>query len=93
MLTKGPYQPRVPTAKEMDELQAHANMMFFYKGRQNIVLNSNPVFHPTEYYPSEYDRDMNKHCMQRQDAWWRNKTHAVLRGQEPTGNCYRCWQK
>ena len=43
MLTKGPYQPREPTAKEIDELQAHANMMFFYKGRQNIVLNTNPV--------------------------------------------------
>ena len=57
------------------------------------MLNTNPVFHPTEYYPSEYGRDMNKHCMKRQDAWWRNKTHAILRGQEPTGNCYRCWQQ
>ena len=39
MITKGPFQPRDPTAKEVDELQAHANMMFFYKGRQHIVLN------------------------------------------------------
>ena len=89
MITKGPFQPREPTAKEVDELQAYANMMFFYKGRQNIVLNTNPTFHPTEYYPSQYDIDMHDQCRRRQEAWWQRSHHAQLRGREPTGNCYR----
>ena len=51
MLTKGLFQPREPTAKEVDDLQAHANMMFFYKGRENIVLNTDPVFHKKGVLP------------------------------------------
>ena len=93
MITKGPYQPRESTAREVDELQAHANMMFFYKGRQNIVLNTNPTFHPTEYHQSQYDIDMHDQCRRRQEVAWQRSHHAQLRGVEPTGNCNRCWRQ
>ena len=68
-------------------------MMFFYKGNANIVLNTDPVFHRKEYYPTEYDIDMNKQCIFRQGAWYRDQFNALLRESEPTGNCQRCWQK
>ena len=93
MITKGPNQPREPTAREVDELQAHANMMFFYRGGLNIELNTNPSFYPTEYYPSQHDMDMHDQCSKRQEAAWRRSHHAQLRGVEPTGNCSRCWRQ
>ena len=68
MITKGPNQPREPTAKEVDELQAHANMMFFYRGGLNIELNTDPSFYPTEYFPGQHDIDMHEQCSTRQET-------------------------
>ena len=62
----------------MDDLQAHANMMFSYKGNANVVLNMDPVFHRKEYYPTEYDIDMNKQCVFRQGAWYRSRLNERL---------------
>ena len=52
MITKGPNQPREPTAREVDELQAHANMMFFYRGGLNIELNTHePILLSHRVFP------------------------------------------
>ena len=94
MITKGPYQPRDPTAREVDELQAHANQIFFHRGGLNIELNTDPHFYPTEYYPGKYDTHMHEQCSSRQEAaWQRSNFTAQLRGVPPTGNCRRCWSQ
>ena len=90
MITKGPYQPRDPTAREVDELQAHANQMFFYKGGLDITLNTDPNFYPTEYYPGRYDTYMHEQCALRNDVDRRRSHVATLRGVPPTGNCRSC---
>ena len=93
MITKGPFQPRDPTAREVDELQAHANQLFFYKGGLDISLNTDPYFYPTEYYPGRYDTYMHEQCALRNEVDRRQSRVASLRGVPPTGNCRSCWRQ